>query len=131
MATTPVKLTIDGFKDREVLAFSYEFNQETDITGQMSGIPRGGILNIRVKALNDGNPDLFSWMVEKDLAKNGTIIFNETRTGKKMKEIKFTNGYCIEYVEESEDNVGHYEEVKVTCQKIEFEGNVAFENAWE
>ena len=48
-----------------------------------------------------------------------------------MKEIKFTNGYCVEYNEVSEDNVGHFEEIKVTCQKIEFEGNVVYENPWE
>ncbi len=131
MAKTPVKLNIDGFNEREVLAFNYEFNQEADITGQMSGIPRGGYLNIRVKALNDGNPDLFSWMIAKDQAKNGLITFTETKTGVKMKEIKFTDGYCVEYTENFEDEVGHYEEIKVTCRVIEFEGNVKFENAWE
>lgn len=131
MAKTPLTLTIDGFKEREVLAFSYEFNQETDIQGQMTGIPRGGLLCIRVKALNDGNPDLFSWMIAKDLAKNGVVTFNETKTGKKMKDVKFTNGYCVDYLEDFEDNVGHYEEIKVTCQMIEFEGKVTFENAWE
>lgn len=130
MAKTPVKLEIKDFKEREVLALSYEFSQETDIEGQMTGIPRGGILCIRVKALNDGNPDLFSWMVAKDIAKDGVITFNETKTGNKMKDIKFTNGYCVDYTECFEDNVGHYEDIKVTCQKIEF-GNVAFENDWE
>lgn len=130
MAKTPVKLEVNDFKEREVLALSYEFSQETDIEGQMTGIPRGGILCIRVKALNDGNPDLFAWMTAKDLAKDGIITFNETKTGNKMKEIKFTNGYCVDYTEYEEDNVGHYEEIKVTCQKIEF-GNVTFENTWE
>lgn len=130
MAKTPVKLEIDGFKEREVLALNYEFNQETDITGQMSGIPRGGFINIRVKALNDGNPDLFSWMITKDLAKNGVITFNETKTDKEMKKIEFTNGYCVEYNEVSEDNVGHFEEIKVSCQHIKF-GNIEYDNAWE
>ena len=42
MAKTPVTMKIDGYKDREVMMVYYEFEQETDVEGQMSGIPRGG-----------------------------------------------------------------------------------------
>lgn len=129
MAKTPVKIEIDGYKEREVLMVTYEFNQETDIEGQMTGIPRGGKITLRIKALNDGTPELLAWMVDPHLAKNGTITFNETKSGKKMKDIKFTNGYCVEFEEKWEDNVGHYEEITISCQKIEF-GNVAYENDW-
>ena len=58
MAKTPVTMKIDGYKDREVMMVYYEFEQETDVEGQMSGIPRGGKIIVRVKALNDGTPDL-------------------------------------------------------------------------
>ncbi len=129
MAKTPVKLEIDGYKEREVLMVTYEFNQETDIEGQMSGIPRGGKINLRVKALNDGKPDLMAWMVERNLPKNGTITFNETKTGKVMKTIKFTNGYCVNFQEKWEDGFSHFEEIVITCKTIEF-GNVKYENDW-
>lgn len=129
MAKTPVKLEIDGYKEREVLMVSYEFDQATDVEGQMTGIPRGGKLTIRVKALNDGTPDLLAWMVERNLPKDGKITFMETKTNKEMKTIKFTRGYCVNFDEKWEDKMGHYEEIVVTCQKIEF-GNVAFENDW-
>ena len=39
MAKTPVTMKIDGYKDREVMMVSYDFEQETDVEGQMSGIP--------------------------------------------------------------------------------------------
>ena len=81
MAKTPVKLEIDGYKEREVLMVTYAFDQATDVEGQMAGIPRGGIITVRVKALNDGTPDLLAWMVERNLPKNGTITFQETKTG--------------------------------------------------
>ena len=68
MATTPVQLKVDGFTDREVMMVTYSFNQATDTEGQMSGIPRGGHITIRVKALNDGNPDLLNWMIAPNLA---------------------------------------------------------------
>ncbi len=129
MAKTPVKLEIDGYKEREVMMVTYEFDQATDIEGQMSGIPRGGKITIRVKALNDGTPDLLAWMVERNLPKNGVVTFMETKTGKVMKTIKFTNGYCINFDEKWEDKMGHFEEIVITCQKIEF-GSVVFENDW-
>lgn len=129
MAKTPVKLEIDSYKEREVLMVTYEFDQATDVEGQMSGIPRGGKITIRVKAQNDGTPDLLAWMVERNLPKNGTVTFMETKTGKVMKTIKFTNGYCIDFDERWEDKKGHFEEIVITCQKIEF-GSVVFENDW-
>ncbi len=129
MAKTPVKIEIDGYKEREVMMVTYEFNQETDVEGQMSGIPRGGLIRVRVKALNDGTPDLTAWMVERNLAKDGTITFNETKTGKVMKTIKFTKGYCVDYQEHWEDKKFHYEEFVITCKEIEF-GSVKYTNDW-
>lgn len=129
MAKTPVKLEIDGYAEREVMMVSYEFDQATDVEGQMSGIPRGGKIEIKVKAHNTGTPDLMAWMIERNLPKNGTITFLETKTGKTMKTIKFTNGYCVSFDEKWEDRQGHYELITITCQKIEFE-SVTFENDW-
>jgi hypothetical protein len=129
MAKTPVKLEVDGYKEREVLMVNYEFDQTTDVEGQMAGIPRGGKITIRVKAMNDGTPDLLAWMTERNLPKNGTITFLETKTGKSMKTIKFTNGYCVNFEEKWEDKKGHFEEIVITCKDIEF-GSVKFENEW-
>ena len=129
MAKTPVKIEIDGYKEREVQMVTYEFDQATDVEGQMSGIPRGGLITVRVKALNDGTPDLLAWMIERNLPKNGTITFLETKTGKNMNTIKFTNGYCVNFEEKWEDKKGHFEEIVITCQKIEF-GSVVYENDW-
>ena len=105
MAKTPVTMKIDGYKDREVMMVNYEFEQETDVEGQMSGIPRGGKITVRVKALNDGTPDLLAWMT------------------------KFTNGYCVDFEEKWEDKAGHFEEIVITCKQIEV-GSIKFENEW-
>ena len=129
MAKTPVTMKIDGYKDREVMMVSYEFDQATDVEGQMAGIPRGGKITVRVKALNDGTPELLAWMIERNLPKDGEIDFLETKTGKAMKSIKFTNGYCVNFDEKWEDKQGHFEEVVITCKQIEV-GSVKFENEW-
>ena len=95
MAKTPVSIAIDGYKEREVLMVTYEFSQATDVEGQMAGIPRGGKLTVRVKALNDGTPDLLAWMCERNLPKNGEIKFLETKTNKEMKSIKGIRNECV------------------------------------
>lgn len=129
MATTPVQLKVDGFTDREVMMVTYSFNQATDTEGQMSGIPRGGRITIRVKAMNDGNPDLLKWMTSPNLGKNGSIVFNETKTGNQMKSIEFTDGYCVDFVEYWEDKMGHYEEITISCREIK-NGPVSYHNQW-
>ena len=129
MAKTPVTMKVDGYKDREVMMVTYEFDQSTDVEGQMAGIPRGGKIKVRVKALNDGTPELLAWMIERNLPKNGEIEFLETKTGKAMKSIKFTNGYCVDFAEKWEDKLGHFEEIEITCKAIEV-GSVKYENDW-
>ena len=129
MAKTPVTMKIDGYKDREVMMVTYEFDQATDVEGQMSGIPRGGKITVRVKALNDGTPELLAWMIERNLPKNGQIDFLETKTGKAMKSIKCTNGYCVDFDEKWEDKMGHFEEITISCKAIEV-GSVKYENDW-
>ncbi|MCQ2329036.1 MAG: hypothetical protein MJZ93_00570 [Paludibacteraceae bacterium] len=130
MAVTPVKIEIEGYKPREVLMVTYEFDQSIDTEGQMDGIPRGGKITIRLKTLNDGSPDLAAWMLEAHLAKNGNITFNETKSGKKMKEIKFEGAYCVGYQEHWKDKEDSYEEIEITCKKIDF-GGAVYENDWK
>ena len=129
MAKTPVTMKIDGYKDREVLMVTYEFDQATDVEGQMAGIPRGGKIQVRVKALNDGTPDLLAWMVERNLGKDGSIEFLETKTGKAMKTIEFKTGYCVNFAEKWEDKLGHFEEITITCKELAI-GSVNYENEW-
>ena len=129
MATTPVVMKVKDYKDREVQMVSYEFDQEIDREGQMTGIPRFQMLRVRVKALNDGTPELMAWMCDRFLKKDGEIQFLETKTLKVMKTIKFENGYCVDFEEKWEDKVGHYEEIIITCKNIEV-GSIKFENEW-
>ncbi len=129
MATTPVVMKIQDFKDREVMMVSYEFDQEIDREGQMTGIPRFQMLRVRVKAMNDGTPELMAWMCDRFLKKDGSIEFLETKTLKVMKTIEFTGAYCVDFEEKWEDNVGHYEEILISCQNIKV-GSVKFENQW-
>ena len=87
---TPVVLAIDGFAEREVMMVDYKFDQATDTEGQIAGIPRGGKVTIRVKALNDGNNELIAWMLDPTSPKNVSVKFVNTVDGAAMKELKGT-----------------------------------------
>lgn len=127
---TPVILKIKDFADREVMMVDYKFNQETDREGQISGIPRGGQVTIRVKALNDGNPELLAWMLAPNDPRDVEVNFSNTVDGSAMKSLKGTGCYCVHYREYWADGEEHYEEIDIVCQKLE-NGPVAFENAWK
>ena len=126
---------MDGFKPREVASVSYTFSQAIDKEGQTTGIPRGGKITIRVKALNDGNCELLSWMCDKSLAKDGIIEFmNSSDATMKMKEIEFVGAYCVEFKEHWEDttkpeDLAHWEEITITCKEITNQA-VTYENEW-
>ena len=100
---TPVVLNIKDFAPREVLLVNYKFNQTTDQEGQASGIVRGGEITIRVKALNDGNPELLGWMLDPAAPHDFTVDFQNTE---------------------------HFEEILLSCQKLE-NGSVSYENPWK
>ena len=126
---TPVVLEVKDFAPREVMMVDYKFDQATDREGQIAGIPRGGKVTVRVKALNDGNNELIAWMLDPTSPKDFSVKFVNTVDGAAMKEIKGTNCYCINYIEKWEDKLGHFEEIVITCKQIEF-GNVKYENDW-
>ena len=49
---TPVQLSVTDFETREVMMIDYQFTQTVDREGQISGIPRGGRITIRVKTIS-------------------------------------------------------------------------------
>ncbi len=129
MAKTTVTLQVADYVDREILAVDYAFDQETDIEGQLAGIPRGGYINIRVKALNDGNNQLLAWLLDPNLAKDVKIVFQKSTDGSDMKTVECTGCYCVDFKECWEEGQQHYEEIRITCQNIK-NGPVQYENEW-
>lgn len=127
---TPVQLEVSGFEPREVMLVDYKFNQEVDREGQIAGIPRGGRITIRVKAMNDGNNQLLQWMLAPNDPRDVKVAFSNTIDGSTMKELNGVACYCVHYTEKWEDNQGHYEEVEIVCQELK-NGPVEFVNPWK
>ena len=127
---TPVQLAVQDFEPREVILVDYAFTQATDIEGQIAGIPRGGRITIRVKAMNDGNNQLLQWMLAPTDPRDLKVTFSNTIDGTTMKEIEGKGCYCIHYVEKWEDGEQHFEEMQIVCQELK-NGPVSFENPWK
>ena len=127
---TPVQLAVQDFERREVILVDYAFTQATDIEGQIAGIPRGGRITIRVKAMNDGNNQLLQWMLAPNDPRDLKVTFSNTIDGTTMKEIEGKGCYCIHYVEKWEDGEQHFEEMQIVCQELK-NGPVSFENPWK
>ena len=127
---TPVTLEVKDFEAREVMMVDYKFDQATDREGQIAGIPRGGKVSIRVKAMNDGNSQMLQWMLAPNDPRDFTCKFYNTVDGSTMKELKGTGCYCINYKEKWEDGEEHFEEMEIVCQKLE-NGAVSYENPWK
>lgn len=127
---TPVVLEVSGFEPREVIIYDYKFNQTTDIEGQISGLPRGGDITIRVKALNDGNNQLLQWMLAPNDPRDLKLTVQNSLDGSVMKTIEGQGSYCVHYVEKWEDRQQHYEEIKIVCQVLK-NGPVEFNNPWK
>ena len=100
---TPVVLKVKDFAPREVLLVNYKFNQATDQEGQVAGIAAPHDLEIE---------------------------FENTKDGSAMKTLKGTACYCVHYKEYWADGEEHYEEILLSCQKLE-NGPVAYENPWK
>ena len=127
---TPVLMEVKDFAPREVLMVDYKFTQATDRERQIAGLPRGGIITVRVKALNDGNAQLMQWILNPTDPRDVNIKFQNTIDGKDMKTLKGTACYCIHYKEYWADGEEHYEEVNIVCQKLE-NGPIVYDNPWK
>ena len=127
---TPVQLSVKDFETREVMMIDYTFSQTTDREGQISGIPRGGRIDIRVKAMNDGNNQLLQWMLSPNDPRDIKITFYNTIDGSTMKELEGTGCYCVHYLEKWEDGEEHFEQLHIACQELKI-GPVDFQNPWK
>ena len=135
MAKTPVTLYVDGFEKREVASVSYSFEQSVIKDNQTTGIPRGGKIILKVKAMNNGNCELLNWICSDSLAKDGKIEFmNSSDVRQKMKDVEFKQAYCVDFKEHWEDttkpeDLAHWEQITISCKEIS-NGSVTFENEW-
>ena len=122
-------LSIDGGKELKLLHCSYTLQRDVDQFGRPSSDVYGGQITCEIEATSDES--LFEWVTTSHKLKNGSIKFFKRDEDAKMKELKWTDGYCIHF-NESFDTTGTNPmtvSFTVSARMIEV-GSAAFEVEW-
>ncbi|MBX2924965.1 MAG: phage tail protein [Chitinophagaceae bacterium] len=122
------RLKVAG-KDLPILACDYSLKQETDATGRPSSITRGGKINVTVEST--GETTFFEWMVNPFERKEGSIVFMKRDNDATLKELKFKEGYLVDYFEQfgSTGDTPVTETFTISAKEIEI-GDGSHVNEW-
>ena len=122
------KLKVAG-NEYNVLSCSYELYQETDATGRPSSVTRGGKIKLTVESTSDTS--LSDWMFNNFERRDGSIVFLKRDTDATSKELKFTEGYMVQYLEnfDAAGNNPMTESFIISARSIAI-GNGEHENEW-
>lgn len=116
-------------KKVNVLDMNYGLKQETDATGRPSSITRGGQITITIESTGETN--FFEWMCNNFERKDGTIVFTKRDSDATMKELKFKEGYLVQY-RENFNSTGENpitETFTISAKEISM-GNASHVNQW-
>lgn len=121
-------LKLDG-KEFEVLNCTYSFTQNTDEKNRPSSDVRKGHISLDIVATDDET--ILGWMVDPYQKKNGSIVFEKIDQASTLKEIKFTDCYCVHYTEKFHYNTNDPMTISLefSARVIEV-GNAKHEDKW-
>ena len=122
------KLHLNG-KEYNVLNCNYDLFQQTDATGRPSSITRGGRLRISVESTEDTS--LAEWMFNNFERRDGSIKFLKRDNEATAKELRFTEGYMVNYTEsfDSTSDEPMSEFLVISARSISM-GSGEHENDW-
>ena len=116
-------------KKYNVLDCTYSLQQEIDATGRPSSVTRGGQITMVVESTN--GTELFEWMCNNFERKDGTVTFLKRDSDATMKELKFTEGYLVSFVESFNSDNKNPMTVAFTISAKELKmGNGTHKNEW-
>jgi hypothetical protein len=118
-----------GSIEQNVLSCSYSLYQEVDPTGRPSSISRGGQITIEVEGTN--STELFEWMCNSFERKDGSVIFIKRDSDATLKELKFKEGYLINFSESFSSTSSNPLNIVFTISAKEIEmGSGSHVNEW-
>lgn len=122
------KLHLNG-KEYNVLNCSYDLFQQTDATGRPSSVTRGGRLKITVESTEDTS--LAEWMFNNFERRDGSIKFLKRDNEATAKELRFTEGYMVNYTESFDSTSDEpMNEFMVISARVISMGSGDHENDW-
>ncbi|GAA3515790.1 hypothetical protein GCM10022393_32210 [Aquimarina addita] len=90
------KLDLDG-EEINILDCSFTFRQDTDYTGRPCAKPQGGQISLLIESTS--KTDFLEWMISPSIVKKGIITFFRRDNMSSLKNVEFSEAYCIEYSE--------------------------------
>lgn len=119
-----------GSKEFDVLQTSFSLNRDVDAKGRPSSGVYGGTIQVEVESTEDTS--VIESMVNNQFKPiNGTITFKKSDEDAKMKELKFEEGYIIQY-NEGINIIGNNPmslSFVISARKLTL-GNAQHENDW-
>jgi hypothetical protein len=122
------KLQIDD-QEFNILRCEYTFIKVTDLKGKPTARAKGGTIVLTVES--SGSYDFLDWAVATTQTKSGKITFYRRDSISKMKELVFTDAYCILFKERFTSTGQHPMEIDLELSAKELKsGDIIYENAW-
>ena len=116
-------------KELNVLSCTFALHQEVDKTGRPSSVTRGGQITLTVES--DANNDIFEWMCNNFERKDGSVVFTKRDSDATMKELKFKEGYLINFNEAFTASTDNPMNISFTISAKEITlGNGTHKNEW-
>ncbi|RBL92748.1 MULTISPECIES: type VI secretion system tube protein TssD [Chitinophaga] len=116
-------------EEMNVLECHFTFSQPTDHSGKPSHKPRGGTVIIIIES--NGSTRLFDWMISNTSTKSGVITFLRRDALSRMKELRFSDAYCVRYTEYFNASGAHPMQVKMKLSARELLLNQSvYRNPW-
>lgn len=121
-------LSFEG-KEYDVIKCHYSFEREVDSKGRPSSGLYGGKIHIMVESTTDTS--LIEKMSTQFKPNTGTVTFKKNDEDSKMKDLKWENGYIVDYKEGIEivGEIPMATEFVISAQKITI-GDAIFEQNW-
>ena len=117
-------------QELRVLDCEYTIAQSVDHKGKPSARPKGGSINILVESTADNF--LFDWAASETQVKSGKVTFYRRDTMSKMKELQFTDAYCIKFTERFSANGEQPMRIRLalSAKEISLGGSSKHANPW-
>jgi hypothetical protein len=120
-----------GSKEYDVLSSSFSFNRSVDPKGRPSSGVYGGELHITVESY--GDTSLVEMMLNNQhKAQAGSISFDNGTSDGKMKEIKFTDAFIVNYTESASAHGADAMTIQFTlsAREIKIGDTATLTNTW-
>jgi len=129
MASYESSIKFDG-KDYELRYFAYKLHRETDPKGNVSTGVLSAVLELFVESTED-TAILETVTNTPNKPFNGSITFPHSNQDGTMKELKWTNGYVVDYSEELDVTTAKPMGIrfKISAEKIDL-GDSKLDRIW-